>query len=80
MPPFKEFTYYSKHDRKESCTFEYSRLEMAETKMKAIKRTITTELWFRDLFVKDAVTYEKYKKSRCRKRGQKAVSYEYRNP
>lgn len=53
---------------------------MAETKMKAIKRTITTELWFRDLFVQDAVTYEKCKKLRCRKRGQKAVFYEYRNP
>lgn len=34
MPPLKEFRYYSKHDRKGSQTFEYSRLEMAETKWK----------------------------------------------
>lgn len=48
LSPFKEFKYSSKQDRKGSQTVEYSRLEMAETKMEAPRRAITTELWFRN--------------------------------
>jgi len=48
LPPFKEFRYHSKHDRKRSQIFEYSRLEMAETKMEARRRATRTEMWFRN--------------------------------
>lgn len=34
----------AKHDKKGSQTFQYSRLQMAETKMEAIRKATTTEL------------------------------------
>jgi len=44
LSPLKEFGYHSKHDKKGSERFEYSRLQMTETKMEAVKKTIANEL------------------------------------
>lgn len=42
--PFKEFGYHSKHDKKGSERFKYSKLQMAETMMEAVRKTIANEL------------------------------------